>query len=241
MQQKQFVESSTGGDADVIERRGDGSGLRQPGDGARRPPSGRPSFFPQHAEGRTVPEVLPGVPRAALLEPPVPPRHRARSGATRTTGELLSQQAGHRGQLVTRPQGERRVWLDMAQKNAAARAGAAPGAGGNQEARLAALQEPWSCRDACSASNASTSATPWARRPWRPAWCSKSRRCRAANTGATTSPASARRRLRGDAPGAEAALRARCPTAKGIVPDLMLIDGGQGQVASRARCWRNWA
>jgi hypothetical protein len=71
-------------------------------------------------------------------------------------------------------------------------------------------------------------------------------RCRAGpvksrSTGATTSPASSRAtttppctRPSTGASGAEAG-------GGGVLPDLLLIDGGAGQVAQARRCWASWA
>ena len=54
---------------------------------------------------------------------------------------LLGELAGHKVQIVTRPTGPRRVWLEMAEKNAGIGAAHTASLQANQEARLAALQQ----------------------------------------------------------------------------------------------------
>ena len=79
----------------------------------------------------------------------------------------------------------------------------------------------------------------WARRRWRPAWCSDAEGpIKIATTGASTSKAS----QPGDDYGAmrQALTRrySRLKRGEARLPDLLLIDGGQGQVcAGRSRCW----
>ena len=54
---------------------------------------------------------------------------------------MLSEHAGHKVQIVPRPIGPRRVWLEMAEKNARIGAKHTASLQANQESRLAALQQ----------------------------------------------------------------------------------------------------
>ena len=88
-------------------------------------------------------------------------------------------------------------------------------------------------RDRRARSKASTSPTWAAARPW-PAWCSSSTGCRSSPAiaasrfatckASTTSPASTRW-----SPGASSG----CTTTPQVFPDLLLIDGGKGQLSTR--------
>ena len=126
----------------------------------------------------------------------------------------------------------RATWTWRASNAELALASRAAAAARSQRARLEALQATAGPgRRRRSASNASTSATPWARRRWRPAWCSTpTARCAAQYRRYNITGIDARRRLRRDAPGPGAPL----PSAAiedGVLPDLLLIDGGAGQLA----------
>jgi len=55
--------------------------------------------------------------------------------------QTLSEQAGHKVQIVINPTGERRIWLNMSQKNAQLGAQLQIGLHATQEARLQALQQ----------------------------------------------------------------------------------------------------
>jgi excinuclease ABC subunit C len=55
--------------------------------------------------------------------------------------DWLSEEAGRKVQVVARPIGERRAWLRLAEANAAQALAAREGQRSNQEARLAALNE----------------------------------------------------------------------------------------------------
>ena len=142
-QQKQYAESSTGGDADVIACVGENAAacvnLAMIRNGRHL---GDKSFFPQNAQGGTVAEVL----QAFLTQ------HYAgrQAPANIVIGVELDAediepfragQGGHKVHFVTRPQGERRAWLEMAQKNAQLALAQRLSQASNQEARLAALRE----------------------------------------------------------------------------------------------------
>ena len=121
VQQKQFVES-TGGttDADIIALAlHDGlvcvnlamvRGGRHLGD---------KSFFPEHADGLAADEIVQAFIAQHYLNRSVPPLLvLAADCGDDTLAQLLSEQAGHAVRISTAASGERRQWLEMAQRNA---------------------------------------------------------------------------------------------------------------------------
>ena len=130
VQQKQFVES-TGGttDADIIALAVSGGmaclnlammrGGRHLGD---------KSFFPDHAEGLPADEIVQAFIAQHYINRAVPPLLvlAENCASTRDTeglpdeslAQLLSEQAGHTVRISTASLGERRQWLEMAQRNA---------------------------------------------------------------------------------------------------------------------------
>ncbi len=143
MQQKQHVDTGTALDADAIAlvqsnaitcvnlvmvRSGRYLGDR--------------SFFPQHAEGHDPGEVLSAfltqhyvgiaVPRLVILQ---------QAADSESVRAILAEQAGRASQVLVRPQGERRVWLEMAERNAAQAIDQRLREYATQDERLAALRE----------------------------------------------------------------------------------------------------
>ncbi|HCJ51940.1 MAG TPA: excinuclease ABC subunit C [Gallionella sp.] len=121
VQQKQFVES-TGGttDADIIAlAMRDGlvcvnlammRGGRHLGD---------KSFFPEHAEGLAADEIVQAFVAQHYLNRSVPPLLVLAAECTDATlADLLGEQAGHAVHISAATGGERRKWLEMAQQNA---------------------------------------------------------------------------------------------------------------------------
>ncbi|MCX7192535.1 MAG: excinuclease ABC subunit UvrC [Proteobacteria bacterium] len=126
VQQKQFVES-TGGttDADII-------ALAVQGDlvcvnlamvrGGRH--LGDKSFFPEHAEDWSANEIVQAFIAQHYLSRAVPPLlvlagdYGKLNDGRETLAQLLSEQAGHPVKISTATAGERRQWLEMAQRNA---------------------------------------------------------------------------------------------------------------------------
>ncbi len=121
VQQKQFVES-TGGttDADIIAlAMSEGlvcvnlamvRGGRHLGD---------KSFFPEHAEDLTADKIVQAFIAQHYLNRAVPPLLVFAAAFTdETLAQLLSEQAGHQVRISTAASGERRQWLEMAQRNA---------------------------------------------------------------------------------------------------------------------------
>jgi excinuclease ABC subunit C len=142
LQSRQFVESSTAGDLDVVAAVGERGlvavnvvmirGGRHVGDR---------TYFPQHADPDALPDVVPAFLAQHYVERPVPPAivvpdaedHEALS-------EVLSAQAARKVEIVGNPGGERRVWLAMAVQNAGLAIGQKLAQKATQEDRLASLQ-----------------------------------------------------------------------------------------------------
>jgi excinuclease ABC subunit C len=143
LQARQFVESATAGDIDVI------AGVAARGvtavnlvmiRGGRH--VGDRTFFPQHADGAALEEVVPAFLLQHYLERPAPPTIIAEHGGDDAVlAEVLSTQTGHKVQLVANPGGERRVWVTMATQNAELAIQQKLAQKTTQEERLAALQE----------------------------------------------------------------------------------------------------
>jgi excinuclease ABC subunit C len=143
VRETQFVSSSRGVDADIVALASSGGlicvNLVVVRGGQHR---GDKSFFPQNARDQDEQSALEAfleqhyvgrdVPPSIILNRPV------ESGALE---ELLSQQAGIKVQFNINPAGERRVWLRMAEKNAELAIAQRIAAHATQEARLMALQQ----------------------------------------------------------------------------------------------------
>jgi excinuclease ABC subunit C len=121
VQQKQFVESTGGAtDADIIAlAQQDGlvcvnlamvRGGRHLGD---------KSFFPEHAEDLTSNEIVQAFIAQHYLNRSVPPLLVLNAECDdETLAQLLSEQAGHAVKISQATSGERKQWLEMAQRNA---------------------------------------------------------------------------------------------------------------------------
>ena len=146
MQARQFVESSTAGDIDVVAASAE-SGLIAVNvvmiRGGRH--VGDRTFFPRHADPDDPNAVDQSV-RAFLeqhyVERPVPPTIVVPSvDEHEALAEVLSLQAGNAVEIVGNPGGERRVWLAMALQNATLAIRQKLALKATQEDRLLALQE----------------------------------------------------------------------------------------------------
>jgi len=120
LQSRQFVESATAGDVDVVAAVGD-SGLVAVNvvmiRGGRH--VGDRTFFPRHAEAGALADVVQAFLAQHYLERPVPPTIVAPEAEDREAlQDALSSQAGRDVEIVLNPGGERRVWLAMAGENA---------------------------------------------------------------------------------------------------------------------------
>ena len=231
-QQRQYAESSTGGDADVI-------ACAEAGGAAcvnlvmvrKGRHLGDKSFFPHNAEGGTAAEVLQAFLAQHYINRQVPAVIVA--GAQFDSLEIasaLAQQDGHPVQVVVRPQGQRRAWLEMAQKNAQLALAQRLSHASNQEARLAALREALGlpdtvqrieCFDISHTQGEATvaSCVVYDRFDLRN---SEYRRYNIAGIGAGDDYAATRSVLQ--------RRYEKISRGEGVVPDLILIDGGKGQV-----------
>jgi excinuclease ABC subunit C len=146
LQSRQFVESATAGDIDVI-----GAAIERGLfavnvvmiRGGRH--VGDKTFFPRHADAADVEgegEIVPTFLTQHYLERPVPPTIVVPDVEDHAAlAEVLSAQSGQKVDIVGNPGGERRVWLTMAQENATFALRQKLAQKATQEDRLAALQE----------------------------------------------------------------------------------------------------
>ena len=142
LQSRQFVESATAGDIDVVAAAAEDGmlavnvvmirGGRHVGDR---------TYFPQHADASALADVLPAFLAQHYVERPVPPTIVAPGAADfEALADVLSAQAGQRVAIVANPGGERRVWFAMAGQNAEFAIRQKLARKATQEERLAALQ-----------------------------------------------------------------------------------------------------
>jgi len=142
LQSRQFVESATAGDIDVIAVAAE-QGLTAVNvvmiRGGRH--VGDRTLFPDHADGASAVEIGSAFLVQHYLDRPAPPTIVAEGVDDEVLADVLSAQAGRKVSLVANPGGERRVWMSMASENArfAIRQKLAQKA--TQDERLAALQE----------------------------------------------------------------------------------------------------
>jgi excinuclease ABC subunit C len=142
LQSRQFVESAGAGDIDVV------AAIAEEGvvavnvvmiRGGRH--VGDRTFFPQHAGPETLPDVVPAFLAQHYVERPVPPTIVASGTEDQTAlAEVLTAQAGREVAIVGNPGGERRVWLAMAAQNASFAIRQKLAQKATQEERLASLQ-----------------------------------------------------------------------------------------------------
>jgi len=198
------------------------------------------SFFPEHAESHAPADIAAAFLAQHYLQAPAPAVIVVEEGVEEAAeaGELsavLSQRAGRPVQILGRPQAERRAWLEMAARNAGLAAAQRTRERGTQETRLAAMREALGlpatvqrveCFDVSHTMGEATVAA-----------CVVYDQLRMRNGEYR------RYNITGVTPGDDyGALRSalqrryeRITRGEGVVPDLVLIDGGKGQVnATRA-------
>jgi excinuclease ABC subunit C len=194
---------------------------------------GDKSFFPEHAEGYDEAVALEAFLGQHYPNREVPPLILVNRGMdTEAMARLLSEQAGHPVQISSSSSGERRKWLDMAQTNARVSMQQRLHLQATQEARLSSLQEalglPAStqrieCFDISHTMGEATVAS-----------------CVVWDEGGMKNGDYRHYNIQGVAPGDDyGAMREvldrryrRVVSGEGRVPDLILIDGGKGQVSS---------
>jgi len=236
LQTRQFVESTTAGDVDVV------AAAAQQGlvavnvvmiRGGRH--VGDRTFFPRQADAAALSEVVAVFVVQHYVEQPVPPTIIvSEAGDYAALAEVLSAQAGAKVTITDHPGGERRVWLAMALQNATLAIGQRLAQKATQDERLAALQEalglpPEAQRIECfdvshtMGERAVASCVVFDRRAMQ---SGEYRRFNVAPAQAGDDYAALR----------EALTRrcARIAAGEFPAPDLLLIDGGRGQVAVAA-------
>jgi excinuclease ABC subunit C len=227
MQARQYVESHRGVEADVVACVMQGGiacvnlvmirGGRHVGDR---------SFFPANAEGATPAEVIAAFLEQHYLEQPRP-------------GLVIASEPVEGFDVTTPSHGERRVWLDMAAKNAELAIAQRVRDRATQETRFLALRETLGlpegagrveCFDISHTMGEATVAS-----------------CVVYDRQQMQKSEYRRFNIRGITPGDDyAAMRqvlerryARVTAESGKVPDLILIDGGKGQVGIAASVLRD--
>ena len=234
VQAKQYVESERGVDADVVACALEGGiacvnlvmirAGRHVGDR---------SFFPQNAEGAAAGEVLAAFLEQHYVEQPAPPLILTSDELDRAALEtVLRENASHGTQIAAPVHGERRVWLDMARKNALLAISHRERERTTQEARTAALRnalalpaatERIECFDVSHTMGEAAVAS-----------------CVVYDHHAMQKGEYRRYNIREVTPGDDyAAMRQalarryeRVTSEAGKIPDLILIDGGKGQVGA---------
>ncbi len=190
------------------------------------------SFFPQHGEGATLAEALDAFIAQHYLDHPIPARILISEAIeTDALETLLTEQAGKKVSLLHRVTGERRVWIAMAQANARLSAERRSTERANQSQRLAALADTLDlpgltrieCFDISHTMGESTVAS-----------------CVVYEGDDLKKSDYRRYNISGITPGDDyAAMRAaltkrfhKSVEENGVLPDLLLIDGGKGQISS---------
>lgn len=232
VQEKQFVESGSETEADVVALAMK-SGLTCVNltmiRGGRH--LGDRSLFPQNAEGHAPEAILEAFLTQHYSDKPIPPLVLMNIELDNPgLAAILSEQARHPVKIVTNPIGERRVWLNMAEKNALLAIEQRLAQHATQEARLAALTETLGftdsiarieCFDISHTMGEATVAS-----------------CVVYDQNAMRNSEYRRFNISGIEPGDDyAAMRIaltrryqKIATGEGKRPDLILIDGGKGQV-----------
>ncbi len=197
---------------------------------------GNKTLYPRNSEGADEAELVSAFIAQYYLDRAVPSEILVSSlpPDRELLEQALGEQAGHRVRIIARPRGERARWLQMALTNAEMAVQARLASRGAAEQRLEALQQAldlespprrMECFDISHTRGDQTVAS-----------------CVVFQDGAPSSSDYRRFNIRGITPGDDyAALRqalqrryARIRGGEGQMPDLLLIDGGKGQLAAVA-------
>ena len=228
----QAVETAGAGDTDivvVVEREGVWCVMLAMVRGGRH--LGDRSFFPQNAAGSDANTVMEAFLEQHYTAQPVPGRIVCDQLETPPEMEAaLASLAGRPVKIISRPIGESRTWLDMARRNASLALGQRLSAQATQEARIAALQEFLGAeqpiqRIECFDISHTMGEAPIAS-------------CVVYDKGAMQNSEYRRYNVKGVEPGDDyAAMRfalekryRKLAEGEGKTPDLILIDGGLGQL-----------
>ncbi|MDP1533205.1 MAG: excinuclease ABC subunit UvrC, partial [Rubrivivax sp.] len=149
VRERQYVSDGSGRDADVIALGSEGAGccvnLTMIRGGHHL---GDKNFFPQNADGAEPQQVIEAFLAQHYLMHPVPPLVIVGDPvAVEGLQDMLSQRAGRRVQITTNPIGDRRVWLQMAKKNAGFAAAERHARQLGDAGRLQALQQALGLQD----------------------------------------------------------------------------------------------
>jgi excinuclease ABC subunit C len=232
VRERQFV-SGEGGDADVLAV-GRAAGVTCVNlvmiRGGRH--LGDKNFFPRNADECTPGQVIEAFIQQHYVQHGVPLQIVAGAPLDAPSLEqLLSERCGHKVKIHANPVAGRKAWLDMAQRNAELGAGQALGLLATQESRLAALQQALElpetsqrieCFDVSHTQGEAAVAS-----------------CVVYDRSSLQKSEYRRFNITGIQPGDDyAAMRdaltrryRRIVAGEGKVPDLVLIDGGKGQLA----------
>jgi len=193
---------------------------------------GDKNFYPRNADDCSPEQVLEAFVLQHYLQHGVPPQIVVGARLeVRPLERLLAERAGHKVRITVKPGGARKAWLEMAVRNAELGAGQALGLLATQEARLTALQQVLELPDTAQriecfdVSHTMGEAAVAA--------------CVVYDKSALQKSEYRRFNITGIEPGDDyAALRdalsrryRKLVAGEGKMPDLVLIDGGKGQLA----------
>jgi len=234
VRQTQFVASERARDVDIVALVSEGGAhcvnLVTVRGGIHR---GDKSFFPDHGEGYTPEQALEAFLSQHYLGRQAPPLVLVNLETdVAALSALLAEQTGHEVQISSSGYGERRAWLTMAETNARLAIGQRLQMAATQEARLASLQAALSlpasvqrieCFDISHTGGEATVAS-----------------CVVWDDGGMRNDQYRRYNIEGIAAGDDyAAMRQvldrryrKVVAGEGRLPDLILIDGGKGQISS---------